>query len=41
VLNIKVGESAVEGLARAGNAIEALQAGKTPKSYFGVGSITS
>jgi predicted transcriptional regulator len=37
VLNIKVGESAEESLARAGKAMEALQAGKTPKPYFGVG----
>ena len=37
VLNVTVGESVVRSLARARNAMEALQRGKTPKPHFGVG----
>lgn len=37
VLHVIVGESIVQNLARARNAMEALQRGKPPKSHFGVG----
>jgi predicted transcriptional regulator len=37
ILNVSVGESSANSLARARNAMEALQRGKTPKPHFGVG----
>jgi predicted transcriptional regulator len=37
VLNVTVGESVAGSLARARNAMEALQRGKTPQPHFGVG----
>jgi predicted transcriptional regulator len=37
VLNVTVGESVAGSLARARNAMETLQRGKTPQPHFGVG----
>lgn len=37
VLNVIVGESVADNLARARSAMEALQRGKTPRPHFGVG----
>ncbi|MDZ7589797.1 MAG: hypothetical protein U5L05_03720 [Rubrivivax sp.] len=37
VLNVTVGESVANSLARAGAAMQALQQGKTPQPHFGVG----
>jgi len=37
VLNVIVGESVADNLARARSAMEALQRGKMPRSHFGVG----